>query len=139
MTMLERGSEIDVRTAPFPVDQSAVALNGGLVRVIESIISILADETDALKNNRWFDMATMNMRKARLLHDYSSTVRTIDPRHVEPFVRDTLMRMRTVLEQNMNQCRAHSAAVREIVTIVMDAEREQQNDGTYTSRQYNGV
>jgi uncharacterized protein with HEPN domain len=139
MTMLERGSEIGDGTALLPFDQSAVALNGGLVRVIESIISILEDETDALKHNRWFDMATMNMRKARLLHDYSSTVRGIDPRHVEPLVRGKLVRMRTALEQNMNQCRAHSAAVREIVTIVMEAECERHNDGTYSFRRNNGV
>ena len=125
---------------PFPAPSlSSAALNAGLAKVIDSIITIASDETDALKNHRTFDIGTMNMRKARLLHDYNTAVRAMGPAQIEPAVRENLKRMRTVLGQNLLQFKAHAAALKEIVDIVMETAQEQQNDGTYSARKYHGV
>ena len=115
------------------------ALISGFSKVIDSIIAIASEETAALKANRPFDIATMSMRKTRLLHDYNGAARSLDVALIDQSVREKMKLMHSVLEQNLHQFNAHASALREIVTLMMEAAQEQQNDGTYTTKTRYGI
>ena len=106
----------------------------GLEKVIDSIITIASFESDALKNNRKFDLATINMRKARLLLDFNSAVRTTDKSQISPPIHESLLRMRAVLARNLSQYQSHATAVQEVVHMIMETAQAQQDDGTYSAR-----
>ena len=106
----------------------------GLEKVIESIITIASFEADALKNNRQFDIATMNMRKARLLLDFNSAMRSADKSQINPRIQENLRNMRAVLARNLSQYQSHATAVREVVHMIMETAQSQQDDGTYSAR-----
>lgn len=106
----------------------------GLEKVIDSIITIASFENDALKNNRKFDLATTNMRKARLLLDFNSAVRATDKSQISPPIHESLLRMRAVLARNLSQYQSHATAVQEVVHMIMETAQAQQDDGTYSAR-----
>jgi hypothetical protein len=106
----------------------------GLEKVIDSIIAIASFESDALKNNRKFDLATINMRKARLLLDFNSAARATDKSQISPPIHESLLRMRAVLARNLSQYQSHATAVQEVVNMIMETAQAQQDDGTYSAR-----
>lgn len=104
-----------------------------LEQVIDSITSIAAFETEALKQGRQFDIGTMNMRKVRLLLDLNSAMRTVDVNQANAHLKDNLRRMHLVLSQNLSQFHAHATAIREVVNMIIETALAQQDDGTYSS------
>ncbi len=128
--MQPANAEMPAVSSNFPRDTSVA----GLEKVIDSIITIASFESEALKNNQQFDIATMNMRKARLLLDFNSAMRATDKSQISARTRENLGRMRAVLARNLRHYQSHASAVREIVHMIMETAQAQQDDGTYSAR-----
>lgn len=128
--MLLENTEMNIR----PLGALAVQSAAGLEKVVESIVSLATFEAEALKTGRPFDIQTINMRKARLLLDFNGASKAVDPGVMQPHLVEQLRRMRAVLAQSLAQYQAHAAAVKELVQIVVETARAQQDDGTYNVR-----
>ena len=106
----------------------------GLEKVIESIISISTYEAEELKKNQTFDIATTNMRKARLLLDFNSAVKDVETINLPSRLIERLKFMQVTLRRSLRQYQFHASAIREVSNMIMEANQAQQGDGTYSAR-----
>lgn len=103
----------------------------GLESVIEAIVQVAAFEADKMKNNEPFDMSTISMRKARLLLDFNVASKDIDVRELPERTKVQLKNMQVALRRSVRQYQFHSNAVREIASLVIEADKARTSDGTY--------
>ncbi|WP_011579615.1 MULTISPECIES: hypothetical protein [Chelativorans] len=112
--------------------------SAGLLSLITRIEESIEAETVALRANPRFDIKASNARKSRYLHELSMVVRTIREGDLGADHREALVRLRTKLTQNEAALRAHLSAVGEVATLLQDAIRQAQADGTYSVREFGG-
>lgn len=102
------------------------------LKVVDSIIEISVFETEELKQNKRFDIAMINMRKARLLMDFSSASKDVQINSLPPEIIARLKTMQLALRRSVRQYRFHTIAISEIADLIMQAARAQESDGTYS-------
>lgn len=105
----------------------------GLEKVIDSITEIVDFETANLKQNQSFDIATSNLRKARLLLDLNTALRGLDSGTLPATTNEKLKTMQMALRRNQRQFHAHASAIREVIAMIIRSNRDQQSDGTYSA------
>jgi response regulator RpfG family c-di-GMP phosphodiesterase len=120
--------------APFtpPGDLRPVNLSLLIDRIDEAV----ADETQRLKSDRDFDINASNARKSRYLYELSRAIKALDVNDLQAEHRTGLERLRATLTRNEATIRAHLDAVNEVATLMREAIRTAEADGTYSEGQF---
>src|SRR4029453_16882340 len=107
-------------SAPAPLD-----------RVIERLEEVVEQETAALRSRTVIDLKDFNNRKSQGLLELNRALRSLDgpPKKA---VLARLAGLRAKLDVNRAVLEMHLAAVREVATVLADAIRDAESDGTYS-------
>lgn len=127
------------RSAP-PARPDPAALRAGddktafavIDKAVERLELLIDQETAALRSRTAVDLKDFNDRKSLGLLELTRAMRSIEGVPPDPALQGRLTRLREKLEINRAALRTHLEAVREISTIVADAMRNAESDGTYT-------
>lgn len=104
-----------------------------LNRVARQLEELIANETEALKNQKRINFAEANIRKNRQLLELETTVNACLNANVpEDKIRSALSGLRVKLAQNQALLQTHVRAVREVSSIISNAIAEADSDGTYS-------
>jgi hypothetical protein len=103
-----------------------------VIAVIERIESYLDEETAALQNSREFDFKASNDRKSQGLVDLNQALRRLPQAQLNADLKSRLEAFRQKLAVNLRIIRLHLDAVKELASILSDAIRDAESDGTYT-------
>jgi hypothetical protein len=103
-----------------------------VIAVIERIEGYLDEETAALENSREFDFKASNDRKSQGLVDLNQALRRLPQTQLNADLKGRLEAFRQKLAVNLKTIRLHLDAVKELASILSDAIRDAESDGTYT-------
>jgi hypothetical protein len=104
-----------------------------LFKAIGRLEEVVDQETDALRTGKTASFDDFNYRKSHGLLELTRAVRSIDPTNVGEEVRDRLEDLRDRLERNRTMLKTHLDATREISSILTEAIRAAESDGTYSA------
>jgi hypothetical protein len=127
-TPVPRAVEV-VRPQVAPTAAIATAFLLKSINVLESIVE---QETAALRENAPVDMKEFNARKSQALVELNRAVKPFEGKPLDERLASSLRRLRDKLELNRQVLRQHVEAVREISTMLCDAIRDLESDGTYS-------
>jgi hypothetical protein len=124
----------DRRTTPsaHAITPDPDASRALVIAVIERIEGYLDEETAALENSREFDFKASNDRKSQGLVDLNQALRRLPQAQLNADLKDRLEAFRQKLAVNLRIIRLHLDAVKELASILSDAIRDAESDGTYT-------
>jgi hypothetical protein len=100
-------------------------------KVIERLEALVDQETALLRTRTAVDLKEFNNRKSQGLLDLTRALRPLGSRAPDARTHAALARLRAKLEVNRALLRNHVEAVREISTMLCDAIRNLDSDGTY--------
>ncbi len=86
-----------------------------------------------LRTNAAVDFRALNARKGHGLLELNRALRPLRGRALEPATLQRLESLRAELDANRAVLGMHLQAVREITTVVSEAIREAESDGTYSA------
>ena len=110
---------------------AAMASNAPFERVVERLEEIVDQETAALKARVVVDLNDFSNRKSQGLLDLNRALRGLEGRTGKT-VLARLAGLRVKLEANQAALKTHLEAVREVASVLSDAIRDSESDGTYT-------
>ena len=116
-----------------PLSASSVHAGDSLDRAIDYLGAIVDQETDALRTRAMIDLAEFNNRKNQGLLELNRALRAIDVGSSSR-VGARLAGLRAKLDVNRALLKTHLEAVREVASVVSEAIRDSDSDGTYSSR-----
>jgi hypothetical protein len=127
------GDEKGPREPRLPKMESPVspAALTQLEKVIERLELIIDQETAELRSRGGIDLEEFNNRKGQGLLDLTRALGPLGNRVPDARTLAALSRLRAKLEINRALLRNHVEAVREISTMLCDAIRNLDSDGTY--------
>lgn len=114
-------------TASRPASLSTI-----LGRIEEAVVA----ETHGLRTDRSFDLQSSNARKSRYLYELTRAMKGVGEAQFLAEHRDGLRRLREVLASNEAAIRAHLDAVNEVATLMSNAIRHAEADGTYSAGEF---
>lgn len=117
------------RAAPT---QTAAVASAFLLKSINVLETIVDQETQALRSNSGIDMKEFNTRKSQALVELTRAVKPFEGKPIDDRLASNLRRLRAKLDLNRDVLRQHVEAVREISTMLCDAIRDMESDGTYS-------
>jgi len=117
--------------APRP-GEGTLAAPAPLDRVIERLEEVVDQETAALRNRTAIDLKDFNNRKSQGLLELNRALRGLDNPPKDRTVTTRLAGLRAKLDVNRAVLETHLAAVREVATVLADAIRDAESDGTYS-------
>jgi hypothetical protein len=133
--MTEYTAELpSVRPAAF--DTAPAARPASLSIIIGRIEEAVEAETHGLKHDRDFDLQSSNARKSRHLYELTRAMKGIGEADMIAEHRDGLKRLRETLGRNEATIRAHLNAVSEVATLMRNAIRHAEADGTYSAGEF---
>lgn len=103
-----------------------------LERAIERLEEVVDEETAALRSRTAVDLKDFNNRKSQGLLELNRALRGLDAAARDAAAPARLARLRAKLEVNRRVLEVHLAAVREVATVLSDAIRDAESDGTYS-------
>ncbi|MDQ6433706.1 hypothetical protein RB623_06535 [Mesorhizobium sp. LHD-90] len=118
--------------APEPAAARPASLSILIGRIEEAVEA----ETHGLKNDRGFDLQSSNARKGRCLYELTRAMKGIGEAALLAEHRDGLIRLRETLARNEAAIRAHMNAVNEVATLMRNAIRHAEADGTYSAGEF---
>jgi len=124
------------KTAPASTTGSSNRRGAGLLSLIARIEESVEAETAALRSNPRFDIKASNARKSRHLHELNVAIKGVREGDLGPDHREAMLRLRGTLADNEAALRAYLSAVGEVATLLQDAIRRAQADGTYSVREF---
>jgi hypothetical protein len=129
----QSGQSVAVRNTAA---ETAPQLPGNLGFLISRIEEAVDEETAAIRTDINFDIKASNVRKSRFLYELTRALKnTGDP--APPIEhRSALERLRDKLAINESAIRAHLNAVNEIATLMQNAIRHAETDGTYSAGEF---
>lgn len=104
-----------------------------LDRAIEYLGAVVDQETEALRMRAMVDLGEFNNRKNQGLLELNRALRGLDTGAASR-VGARLAGLRAKLDVNRALLKTHLEAVREVASVVSEAIRDSDSDGTYTSR-----
>lgn len=131
-TMADLAPDRMSRRAARPAEDESGVL-AGLVRTIERLEETLEQETTGLRARAQIDLKDFNTRKTHGLLELTRAMRHLDRGGLSDAVAARLSALRVSLEINRGVVKMHLEAVREVSTIVADAIRDAESDGTYSA------
>jgi hypothetical protein len=112
--------------------EGTLAAPAPLDRVIERLEEVVDQETAALRNRTAIDLKDFNNRKSQGLLELNRALRGLDNPPKDRTVTTRLAGLRAKLDVNRAVLETHLAAVREVATVLADAIRDAESDGTYS-------
>jgi hypothetical protein len=109
-----------------------------LERAIERLGEVVDQETAALRNRVAVDLADFNNRKSQGLLDLNRALRAHDGLARDKAALERLAGLRAKLDANRAALKTHLDAVREVATVLSDAIRDAESDGTYSPGMHGG-
>jgi len=113
-------------------DDKAAAAFGVIEKIAERLEQVIDQETAALQARSGVDLKDFNDRKSLGLLELTRAMRRIEDGTPDQRLVARLSRLRDKLETNRLALKTHLDAVREISTVVADAMRNAESDGTYS-------
>ena len=104
--------------------------------VLGRLETIIDNENGNIGSDPDFDLPTSNAHKSRCLYELAMLTRDVPPEEVPATVSGQLSRIREKLALNAQRVSAHLEAVREVVSILKNAVRDLEADGTYSQEQF---
>ncbi len=101
-------------------------------RCIDRLEEVVDQETAALRNRSHADLREFNNRKSQGLLELSRSLKFFQAAPPSNAVLERLAGLREKLDVNQAVLKLHLDAVREVSTIMSDAIRDSESDGTYT-------
>jgi hypothetical protein len=102
-----------------------------LDRAIVRLVEVVDQETEALRKRTAVDLKDFNNHKAQGLYELNRALRMLEGTADRSTI-DRLAGLRAKLADNQAVLKLHLEAVREISTIMSDAIRDTESDGTYS-------
>lgn len=106
--------------------------DGPLVQALARLEAVVDAETAALRSRAAVDLKDFNDRKSQGLLELTRALRLFDIASADKAMLDRLAALREKLAANRAVLGTHLEAVREVATVVADAMREAESDGTYS-------
>jgi hypothetical protein len=125
-----------VSERPHAGDAAASVRPASLSIIIGRIEEAVEAETHGLKHDRDFDLQSSNARKSRHLYELTRAMKGIGDADMLGEHRDGLKRLRETLGRNEAAIRAHLNAVSEVATLMRNAIRHAEADGTYSAGEF---
>jgi hypothetical protein len=113
-------------------DGDGAAASSAFERCIERLEDAVDQETAALKGRAVADLREFNTRKSQGLLELSRSVRHFQGAPPSNAVLARLAGLREKLDANKAVLKLHMEAVREVSTVMADAIRDAESDGTYS-------
>jgi hypothetical protein len=121
------------RLADLPFgDGDGAAASSAFEKCIERLEDVVVQETAALKRRAAADLRDFNNRKSQGLLELSRSLRYFQGVIPSNAVLARLAGLREKLDTNRAVLKLHLDAVREVSTIMADAIRDAESDGTYS-------
>ena len=117
---------------PPLADAGVGAASAALERCIARLEDVVDHETAALKGRAAVDLREFNNRKSQGLLDLSRCLRLFQGAAPSKAALARLAGLRAKLDTNRAVLELHLDAVREISTVMSDAIRDAESDGTYS-------
>lgn len=119
--------------APAPPPRPAIdPAVQGLISIIGALETVVEEETAALAARTQVDLETYSNRKSQGLMELNRASRNLEAMANHQVVAARLSGLRDKLAANQMALKLHLEAVREISSIVANAIRESESDGTYS-------
>lgn len=103
-----------------------------LHQVLQRLEEVVQQETEALQSRRVADLQDFNTRKSHCLLELTRALRLIEGTPLDKVLAARLTGLRAMLEVNRAVLKTHLDAAQEVSTIIADALREAESDGTYS-------
>jgi hypothetical protein len=116
---------------PFGDGDSAAA-SSAFEKCIERLQAVVEQETAALKRRTTADLREFNNRKSQGLLELSRSLRLFQGAPPSNAVLERLAGLREKLDANKAVLKMHLDAVREVSTVMAEAIRDADSDGTYS-------
>jgi vacuolar-type H+-ATPase subunit E/Vma4 len=104
-----------------------------LMKSLDRLEETLDLETAALTARDLTNLEGFNRRKSQSLLEVSRLVRAIDETAVDMETTQRLRQIRAKLERNQEILQRHMQAVQEVASILSNAIRNSESDGTYSA------
>jgi hypothetical protein len=104
----------------------------GLINIISTLETVVEEETAALAARTQVDLESFSNRKSQGLMELNRAARNLEAMANHQLVAARLSGLREKLAVNQRALKLHLEAVREISSIVANAIREADSDGTYS-------
>jgi hypothetical protein len=123
---------------PFPrgtgPSRGAEDKNAGIMleTAIIRLVDVVDQETEALRDRKPIDLTVFNNRKSQGLLELDRALRLLDGADPGEPLKNALRTLRMKLETNQQVLNTHLEAVREVATIIANAIRSVESDGTYS-------
>jgi hypothetical protein len=128
----QRRADIPPATMARPLGAAPPPALHNLLAVVQRLEEAVEQETAALEARAAVDLNDFNNRKSQGLLDLNRALRQLGEAARDPAVTTRLAALRARLARNQAVLKMHLDAVREVATIVADAIRESESDGTYS-------
>ncbi len=99
---------------------------------IKRLVEVIDLETAALRERRPIDLTICNNRKSQGLLELDRALKLLDGADPGEPIKQALRALREKLETNREVLATHLDAVREVATIIAEAIRNVESDGTYS-------
>ncbi len=107
-----------------------------LSTIIGRIEEAVEEETVGIKTDMSFDIKSSNARKSRYLYELTRAMKGVGQSDFLAEHRDGIKRLRETLARNEAAIKAHLNAVNEVATLMQNAIRHAENDGTYSAGEF---
>ena len=107
-----------------------------IAAIIGRIESAIEEETASIRTDVHFDIKASNARKSRYLYELNRAMKNTGDADFLNDHRDGLRRLREKLAANEQALRAHLNAVNEVATLLQNAIRHSEADGTYSAAEF---
>lgn len=119
------------RPVPPAMEENAALAPALLKSAVERLEAVIDQETAALKMRRVVDLNDFNDRKSHGFVELARAMRHFEGSALDPSLVSSLSGLRAKLETNRAVLKMHLEAVKEVSTVVADAMRHADSDGTY--------
>lgn len=121
---------------PQTADPVQTARPMSFAAIIGRIQEAVEEETAGLKGSSGFDIKSSNARKSRYLYELTRAMKGVGEAHFMAEHGEGLRRLRDVLARNEAAIRAHLNAVNEVATMMQNAIKRAEADGTYSAGEF---
>ena len=127
----QRASPTASKPALPPIEENAALAPALLKNAVDRLEAVIDQETAALTMRRAVDLNDFNDRKSHGFVELSRAMRHFEGAALDQSLVLCLTGLRTKLETNRAVLKMHLEAVKEVSTVVADAMRHADSDGTY--------
>jgi hypothetical protein len=130
--MLGASASFASKAAPVRSADAPPPAHGPVDRAVARLEEVVDQETTALRARTAIDLKDFNNKKSQGLLELNRALRQLDGTPRDKAVLARLASLRAKLDTNRAILEVHLEAVREVATVMADAIRDAESDGTYS-------